>query len=202
MQDLAIEIYMGQDSSWTFLCHSSACLCLHLLYVHFALRPFCMTMLSSLTAQLLCNIHAYTELTNMLFTLRQMQKIRLLTAAPEINFCAEKQLCAGCCNHNHSSAREGREKALITGLCVLIGLPSKNILPPWDLPKQILCRTELYFCIEEVTFDKYFLLDCELRLSRFLYWHFELCSRSWSNKLFKRWRWQLHLPENKLPQTY
>lgn len=193
---------MGQDSSWTFPCCSSACLCLQLLYVHFALCAFCITMLSSLTARLLCSIHAYTELTNMLFTLRQMQKIKLLTAAPEINFCAEKQLYAGCCNRNHSSATEGHKKALITGLCVLIGLPSMNILPPWDLPMQILCGSELYFCKEEATFDKYFLLDCEIKLSRFLCWHFEFCFRSWSNKLFKRWRWQLYLPENKLPQNY
>lgn len=146
MYDLATEIHMGQDSSWTFPYHSCSCLQLHLLYVHFALCAFCMSTLSSLTVQLVCSTRAYTKVSNMLFALRQIQKTEPLTVAPEINFCAEKQLCAGCCNHNHSSAREGCEKTLIVGLCMLMGLPCMNILPLWVLPmrclQKIFCRTE------------------------------------------------------------
>ena len=146
MCDSATEIHMGQHSSWTFPYHSSSCLWLHLLYVHFALCAFGMSTLLSLTAQLVCNTCAYTKFTNMLFALRQMQKTKPLTAAPEVNFCAGKQLCAGCCNCNHSSAREGREKKMIVGLHMLMGLPTMNILPLWVLPMQclreILCRTE------------------------------------------------------------
>lgn len=130
---------MVQDSSWTFPYHSSSCLQLHLLYAHFALCAFCMSTFSSLTAQLVYNTRAYTKFTNMLFALRQMQKTKPLAAAPEINFCAAKQLCAGCCNHNHSSAREGHEKTLIVGLCMLMGLPSMNVLSgscPWGACKR------------------------------------------------------------------
>lgn len=82
----------------------------------------------------------------MLFTSTQMQMTEMLTVAPEINFCVEKQLYAGCGNHNHSSAREGCEKTLIVGLWMLMGLLIMNIVPLLVLPmhwlQKILCRTE------------------------------------------------------------
>lgn len=125
------------------------------------------------------NAHADTEFTSM-----------LLTVSPEINFCAEKQLCEGVVIVTTALQEKDMKKALIIGLCVLTGLPTENILPLWVLPLQYLqktcCRTEKDFCEEKVTFDKHFLLDCEFELPQFLYWHFEFSAGFEAINCFKR----------------
>lgn len=121
--------------------------------------------------------------------------------ALEINLCAEKQLCAGCCNHNHSSARQGCEKTLIIGLCLVMGFPTWASSLSWSWSCTACKRSSGGLGKEELTFDKHFLLDYELKLSQVFYWHFVFCSRIWTTKLFKRWKWLPYFSESMLPQA-